>query len=76
MARFYDAIIDFHLNILTMLNLEEDYGRKLLIASVPVTSIRMNGVIHGFMSILVLQCEETLNLIETTISVLKELFYN
>jgi hypothetical protein len=74
MARSHDAIIDFHLNMLTMLNLEEDYGRKLLIANVPVNSIRMNGAIHGFMSILVLQCEEILNLIETTISVLKELF--
>lgn len=54
----------------------EAYGRKLLMAKVPVTSIRVNGVVHGFMSIPALHCEETLNVIETTISILKRTFYN
>ncbi|CEP11517.1 hypothetical protein [Parasitella parasitica] len=44
----------------------ESYGVKLLQANVPVTSVRMNGVIHGFMSIPMLHSEETLTVIDIT----------
>lgn len=54
----------------------ESYGRKLLQADVPVTSARINGVIHGFMSIPMLHSPETLAVIDMTTNALRKVFYN
>ncbi|KAI8643285.1 Alpha/Beta hydrolase protein [Parasitella parasitica] len=52
----------------------ESYGVKLLQANVPVTSVRINGVIHGFMSIPMLHSEETLIVIDMTTKALRKIF--
>lgn len=64
------------MQVLTFGNLEgESYGRKLLQANVPVTSARINGVIHGFMSIPMLHSPETLTVIDMTTNALRKVFY-
>lgn len=52
----------------------EEYGRKLSKAGVPVTSIRVNGVIHGFMSITPVYDEGTLAIIDMTTAALRRVF--
>jgi hypothetical protein len=43
-------------------------------AGVPITSVRINGVIHGFMSLTLLHSQETLNVINLTTSALRTVF--
>ncbi|KAI9476253.1 MAG: Alpha/Beta hydrolase protein [Benjaminiella poitrasii] len=50
------------------------YGRKLLQAEVPVSSIRVNGVIHGFLSFASLYGEEVENVIDITTGALRRAF--
>lgn len=52
----------------------EDYGRKLLKAGVPVTSIRVNGVLHGFLSNSALFSNDTLIAIDTIGGALRRAF--
>lgn len=52
------------------------YGRKLLKAGVPVSSFRVNGTIHGFMTYPFLMTEETHLTIDLTISALRRAFTN
>ncbi|CAO0793146.1 unnamed protein product [Mucor circinelloides] len=54
----------------------ESYGRKLLQANVPVNSVRINAVIHGFMSIPMLHSPETLTVIDMTTNALRKVFYD
>jgi acetyl esterase/lipase len=54
----------------------ESYGLKLLRANVQVTSVRINAVIHGFMSIPMLHSEETLTVIDMTTKALRKVFGN
>lgn len=53
----------------------EKYGRTLLKAGVPVTSVRINGVIHGFLSIPALFSDETVAAIDIGSSSLRRVFY-
>ncbi|KAL7312999.1 hypothetical protein PS15m_008701 [Mucor circinelloides] len=52
----------------------EVYGRKLVAASVPVSSFRVNGVIHGFMSSPVFFSDEAYHVIDMTKSALRKAF--
>ncbi|KAK4514298.1 uncharacterized protein ATC70_001890 [Mucor velutinosus] len=52
----------------------EIYGRKLVSANVPVSSFRVNGVIHGFMSWDVFFSDESYYVIDMTKSVLRKAF--
>ncbi|KAI9273146.1 Alpha/Beta hydrolase protein [Helicostylum pulchrum] len=52
----------------------EDYARKLLEANVPVSSFRVLGTVHGFMSVAPLHSTETLQIIDLTTSALRKIF--
>ncbi|KAL9555880.1 hypothetical protein MBANPS3_002162 [Mucor bainieri] len=52
----------------------EIYGRKLVAANVPVSSFRVNGVIHGFMSSPVFFSDEAYHVIDMTKRVLRDAF--
>lgn len=52
----------------------EIYGRKMVAANVPVSSFRVNGVIHGFMSSPVFFSDEAYHVIDMTKSVLRKAF--
>lgn len=52
----------------------EAYARKLMDAQVDVTSFRVQGVIHGFMSIAPLHSPESLQVIDITTCTLRRLF--
>ncbi|KAI8971944.1 alpha/beta hydrolase fold-domain-containing protein [Mycotypha africana] len=57
-----------------LLNEGEEYARKLLLAKVPVTAVRINAAIHGFMSAAPLYSEETLIVIDATTGALRRVF--
>lgn len=52
----------------------EDYGRKLLKAGVPVTSVRMNGVLHGFLSVAELYSNDSLAALDMITGALRRAF--
>jgi acetyl esterase len=52
----------------------EAYAHKLLDANVPVTSYRVQGVLHGFMSVPPLHSQETLQVIDITTAQLRRVF--
>ncbi|CAO3655551.1 unnamed protein product [Mucor hiemalis] len=53
----------------------EAWAHKLREANVPVTSFRIQGCIHGFMSIPLQHSEETLQSIDITVGALRRVFY-
>ncbi|KAI9478043.1 MAG: alpha/beta hydrolase fold-domain-containing protein [Benjaminiella poitrasii] len=53
----------------------ENYGRKLLDAGVSVTTIRVMGVLHGFISTTALHSQESLYVLDLAASALRRTFY-
>ena len=52
----------------------EAYGRKLAAANVPVSSFRVNGVLHGFLSSSAFFSDEAYHVIDMTKTVLQKAF--
>ncbi|CEP08701.1 hypothetical protein [Parasitella parasitica] len=52
----------------------ESYGRRLRAANVPVSSVRVNGVLHGFVSSPPLFSDESYHIIDMTKTVLRKAF--
>ncbi|KAG0991648.1 hypothetical protein G6F57_004006 [Rhizopus arrhizus] len=65
-------IVTSHLD--TLRDEAEAYGRQLMMANVPVSTMRVMHAIHGFLSIDALFCEESFNVIDASVGVLRRTF--
>ncbi|KAI9267408.1 Alpha/Beta hydrolase protein [Sporodiniella umbellata] len=65
-------IVTSHVDVLR--DEAEEYARKLMIAGVPVSSMRVMHAMHGFLSVYSLLCEETFSVIDSSAGILRRLF--
>lgn len=65
-------IVTSHLD--TLRDEAEAYGRQLMMANIPVSTMRVMHAIHGFLSVDALFCEETFNVIDASVGVLRRTF--
>lgn len=52
----------------------EEFARKLMLADVSVSSLRVMHAMHGFLSVYSLLCEETFNVIDVSAGILRRTF--